>query len=110
MCLAILDQPVGINIWQGYAEKWRNASGAANAALVATGVVVVGLSAAAAAAPYVPCILRGGLTLSETLYYNPAIWVAVAGILNVLAPPVSLPRTWPGVGVCIVARCWDPNP
>lgn len=87
----------------------RNTAGAVNTAFVATGVVAA-LPVAAAAAPYVPAILDTGLTLSGTLLYNPATWVAAEDIINVLTPPVYLPRTWPGFGVCIAARCWDPNP
>jgi hypothetical protein len=38
--LAPGDKPVGLNIWQGYSEVWQNASGAANTALIGTGVVL----------------------------------------------------------------------
>jgi len=36
------DVPVGSNIWQPFSALWRNSSGAANTALVATGAVVAG--------------------------------------------------------------------
>jgi hypothetical protein len=43
---------LGLDIWHcpGCGATWRNASGAANAAAVATGAVVVGVPAAAEAA------------------------------------------------------------
>ena len=90
-------------------STWRNASGAANTALVATGAVALA-PAAAWAAPYAPAIGGELYQFGEALYYNPATWVAAQDVIRVLTPPVSLPQTWPGFAVCVSVQCWNANP
>ena len=103
------DVPAGSmanGVFQGNAALWQQAYYAGEAAFIGTGVVLAGVPAA----PYVPTILRAGSTLGRTLFYDPAAWVVGIDIYNVIMPPVSLPTTWPGFGVCLAVQCWDPNP
>jgi hypothetical protein len=105
------DVAVGMDIWHcpGCGAIWRNASGAANTALIATGGVLLA-PAGAWAAPYVPATFNAVAMWGTTAYYNPATWAAAIDIINVLTPPVNLPTTWPGFVVCVGVSCWDPNP
>src|SRR5271157_3156081 len=79
---ASADVAVGFDIWHcaGCADTWRNASGAANTALVATGAVVaapIAVSSAPSVAPYAAAALRTAPTLGFSLYLNPKTWDAV---------------------------------
>ena len=96
----------------GTHDRWRNASGAGNTALIATGAVAAVPGAVSTAPAVTPYALRIGsiaLTLSRTLYYNPKTWDAVEDMINVITPPSYLPHTWPGFFVCLLQRCARPE-